>query len=138
MKSLRKFSGKPGVFSLWKKSVERVVNLFDCIKDTSYYYVILYTIRTKIIGEVKTAIDSCRTTFEWTKIRKCLIMHYSDKRDIGTLEYQMTMMCQGSRTITNFTNPYISTCRWYLTRWYVSSQWLMYIKTKRLTHLLEA
>lgn len=29
-------------------------------------------------------------------------MDYSDKRDIGTLEYQMTTMCQDQRTITEF------------------------------------
>lgn len=30
------------------------------------------------------------------------MVHYADKRDIGTLEYQMNILCQGHKTVTEF------------------------------------
>lgn len=102
VKSIREFSGRAGEFSSWRKSVERVLALFESIKGSGRYFAILHTIRTKIVGEADTALDSYRTPLDWVRIRKCLMMHYSDKRGIGTLEYQMTTMFQDNRTITEF------------------------------------
>lgn len=102
VKSLREFSGKPGEYSSWRKSVDRVLELFKSLRGTARYYAILHTIRTKIVGDADTALESYRTPLDWSRIRKCLNIHYSDKRDIGTLEYQMTVLCQGNRSITEF------------------------------------
>ena len=102
VRSLREFSGKPGEFNSWRKSVEWVLKLYDSVKGTGRYYAILHTIRTKIVGDADTALESYRTPLDWPRIRKCLAMHYSDKRDIGTLEYQMMVLCQGNRSITEF------------------------------------
>lgn len=102
VKTIRDFSGKAGEFGSWRKSVERVLDLFKELKGTSKYYAILHTIRTKITGEADTALDSYRTPLDWNKIKKCLMMHYSDKRDIGTLEYQLSTMSQGQKTITDY------------------------------------
>lgn len=102
VKSTREFSGRPGEFNSWKKSVDRVLELYESIKGTARYYAILHTIRTKITGDADTALESYRTPLNWNSIKKCLMMHYSDKRDIGTLEYQMTVLRQGNRTITEF------------------------------------
>lgn len=102
VKSLREFSGKPGEFSSWRKSVERVMELYSSLQGTGRYYAILHTVRTKIIGEADTALESYRTPLDWPKIRRCLMVHYADKRDIGTLEYQMNVLCQGHRSVTEF------------------------------------
>lgn len=102
IRSLREFSGTVGEFNSWRKSVDRVLELYEPLKGTGRYYAILHTIRTKITGEADTALESYRTPLNWNSIKKCLMMHYSDKRDIGTLEYQMTVLRQGSRTITEF------------------------------------
>lgn len=102
VRSLREFSGRPGEFNSWRKSVERVLKLYDSVKGTGRYYAILHTIRTKIVGDADTALESYRTPLDWSRIKKCLSMHYSDKRDIGTLEYQMMTLCQGNRSITEF------------------------------------
>lgn len=102
VRSIREFSGKPGEFNSWRKSVDRVLGLFNSLQNTGRYYAILHVIRTKITGDADTALESYRTPLDWSKIKKCLMMHYSDKRDIGTLEYQMTVLCQGNRTINEF------------------------------------
>lgn len=102
VKSIREFSGKPGEFSSWRKSVDRVLDLYSSLKGTGRHYAILHTIRTKIVGEADTALESYRTPLDWQRIRKCLMVHYSDKRDIGTLEYQMNVLCQGHKSVTEF------------------------------------
>lgn len=60
VKTIRDFSGKAGEFGSWRKSVERVLDLFKELKGTSKYYAILHTIRTKITGEADTAFPPCR------------------------------------------------------------------------------
>lgn len=102
VRTLREFSGQPGEFNSWRKSVDRVMELFKSLQGTGRYYAILHTIRTKITGDADTALESYRTPLDWPRMKKCLMMHYSDKRDIGTLEYQMTVLCQGNRPITEF------------------------------------
>lgn len=102
VKSIRDFSGTPGEFNPWRKSVDRVLDLYEAQKNTGRYYAILHTIRNKIVGEADTALEAYRTPMHWTKIKKYLMMHYSDKRDIGTLEYQLTCLCQGNKSINDF------------------------------------
>lgn len=50
----------------------------------------------------KRTLESYRTPLNWSKIKKVLMMHYSDKRDIGTLEYQMTTLFQKNMPLTDF------------------------------------
>lgn len=102
VKSLREFSGQPGEFGSWKKSVERVLRVYDDLKGTPKYYGIISVIRNKITGSADTALESYNTPLNWERIAKCLTMHYADKRDLGTLEYQMTTLIQKNSSITEF------------------------------------
>lgn len=102
VKCLREFSGKDGEFSSWRKSVDRILLMYGRKKDTPKYFAILHTIRHKIVGEADTALESYRTPLNWSKIKKCLMLHYSDKRDVSTLEYQMTTLAQRGNTVEEF------------------------------------
>lgn len=100
--SLREFNGKSGDFNSWRKSVDRIFEIFKSIEGSSKHYAILHTVRHKITGEADTALESYRTPLNWNKIKKVLMMHYADKRDIGTLEYQMSTLLQKNMAITEF------------------------------------
>lgn len=102
VKSLRVFSGEPGEFSSWKKSVDRILTIYEHLRGTPKYYGILSVIRNKVIGNADIALESYNTPLNWSKISKCLTLHYADKRDLGTLEYQMTMLVQGNSSIPEF------------------------------------
>ena len=102
VKSLRDFSGSPGEFSSWKKSVDRILKLYEHLKGSSKYYGILSVVRNKIVGNADRALESYNTPLNWNKISRCLTLHYADKRDLGTLEYQMTTLVQGNYTIPEF------------------------------------
>lgn len=102
VKTLREFSGRPGEFNSWRKAVERILTLYAQYRGTPKYFSILHAIRHKVVGDADAALEAYRTPLEWPAIRKCLILHYSDKRDISTLEYQMSILTQRNLTITDF------------------------------------
>lgn len=102
VKSLREFSGQPGEFGSWRKSVDRILKLYESLIGTPKYYGILSVIRNKITGQADTVLESYNTPLNWKKIVRCLTLHYADKRDLGTLEYQMTTLIQRSQTIPEF------------------------------------
>ena len=102
VRSLRDFSGNASEFSSWKKSVERILRIYEPTKGTPRYFGILNVIRNKIIGKADIALESYNTPLDWTAISRCLTTHYADKRDIGTLEYQMTCLVQGRLSINEF------------------------------------
>lgn len=102
VRSIREFSGTPGEFNSWKKSVDRIMKVYEPIRGSPKYYGILSTIRNKITGHADTALESYNTPLNWTAIARCLSIHYSDKRDLTTLEYQMTTMVQGNNTVQEF------------------------------------
>ncbi|XP_075157913.1 uncharacterized protein LOC142231180 [Haematobia irritans] len=102
VRCLREFSGNPEEFNSWRKSVDRVLQIYEPIRGTSKYYGILNTIRNKITGSADTALESYNTPLNWKAISKCLTLHFADKRDIRTLEYQMISLVQGNQTVQDF------------------------------------
>lgn len=102
VKCLKEFSGQPGEFSSWKKSVDRILSIYEPLRGTPKYYGILSVIRNKITGNADIALESYNTPLNWLSISQCLTTHYGDKRDLSTLEYQMTTLVQGSKTISEF------------------------------------
>lgn len=102
VKSLREFSGNPSEFGSWKKSVDRILTIYNTIRETPKYFAILNTVRNKIIFEADSVLESYNTPLDWEAIKKCLTCHYADKRDIGTLENQMCVLYQGTQTFQQF------------------------------------
>lgn len=102
IKSLKDFSGIATEFSAWKKGVDRILKLYDSIKGTPKYFAILNTIRNKVVGNADAALESYNTPLNWESISKCLTLHYADKRDLTTLEYQMTTLVQGNSRVQDF------------------------------------
>lgn len=102
VRCLREFSGNPSEFSSWRKSVERVLNIYETQKGTPRYFAILNVVRNKITGAADSALESYNTPLCWEAILRCLTIHYADKRDITTLEYQLTTLVQGNSSVHDF------------------------------------
>lgn len=88
MKGVREFSGNPEEFSSWKKGIDRIFDTYGNLFGTPNYFGILHTIRTKIIGNADTELESYKQviTLNWKAISNCLKLHFADKRDFDTLE----------------------------------------------------
>lgn len=102
VKLLREFSGKPEEFSSWRKSVERILDTYQDCLGTPKYYAILNVVRNKVIGEADIALEAYNTPLNWDCISRCLTLHFADKRDITTLEYQMNSLMQGNKSIQEY------------------------------------
>lgn len=102
VRSLREFSGNNIEFTSWKKSVERILQLYEPLQGTAKYYGIISVIRNKIIGQADKILESYNTPLNWNCIIRCLTTHYADKRDVTSLEYQMASLVQGKLTIEAF------------------------------------
>lgn len=102
VKSLREFSGQAAEYSSWRKSVERVLQIYAAERGSPKYFGILSVIRNKIVGQADAVLESYNTPLNWERISRCLTLHYADKRDLQTLEYQMTCLIQGNDTIPQF------------------------------------
>lgn len=103
VKSIREFSSDRGEFSSWKKGVDRIIENYAALQGTAEYFGIIHTIRNKIVGNADTVLESYNVPLDWNAISKCLTMHYADKRDLSTLEYQLTTITQGvNQTVKEF------------------------------------
>lgn len=103
VRSLHDFSGDPAEFGSWKKSVDRILETYAHTVGTAKYFGILHTIRNKIKGIADIAPGSYNVPLNCAAISKCLTLHYADKRDISTLEYQMTTIFQKpNQTVEEF------------------------------------
>lgn len=83
VKSLREFSGNSSEFSSWRKSVDRILKLYEPQRGTAKYFAILNVVRNKIVGNACSALESYNTPLNWEAISKCLTMHYADRRDLS-------------------------------------------------------
>lgn len=102
VRSLREFSGNNAEFVSWKKSVERILKIYEPIRGTAKYYGIISVIRNKIVGQADNVLESYNIPLNWDCISRCLVTHYADKRDVSSLEFQLTSLVQGRQTIQEF------------------------------------
>lgn len=102
VRSLREFSGQPGEFSSWRKSVDRILKIYEHLRGSAKYYGIINVIRNKIVGHADHVLESYNIPLNWENISRCLTLHYADKRDLGTLEYQLTSLVQGNSSVQDF------------------------------------
>lgn len=56
----------------------------------------------KIVGSADAVLESYNTPLNWDCISKCLTLPYADKKDLTTLEYQMTTLFQRNRWVQEF------------------------------------
>lgn len=103
VKELQPFDGNPTQYLSWVHSVENILRDYNIMRDRPIYRAILQSIRQKIRGNADSALISYNIfDDEWAAIKKCLSLHYADKRDLRTLEYQLGNLSQRNRTIDEF------------------------------------
>jgi len=103
VKELQVFDGEPDTFVSWLGRAEAILRDYEIIKNRPLYRSILLHIRQKIRGTAETALVSYNVADDdWYEIKRILTLHYADKRDLRTLEHQMSQMNQGTKTIDSF------------------------------------
>lgn len=103
VRELQIFDGNPVDYLSWIHNVETILKDHEIVRNKPIYRAILQSIRQKIRGPADSALISYNIFGEdWPAIKKCLSLHYADKRDIRTLEHQLNLLTQGSKTLDEF------------------------------------
>lgn len=89
VRDLPDFTGNPRDLSQWILDVEDVLELFDDLKNSFQYYLLIKTIRRKIKGEANDALITSNAPTQWDSIKEVLKLYYADKRDLMTLDNQL-------------------------------------------------
>jgi len=81
----------------WINRVQSIINDYEVIREKPIYRSVLIQIRQKIRGNADMALNTYTVRDDdWTEIKRVLALHFADKRDVGTLEYEITQMTQGN------------------------------------------
>ena len=67
-----------------------------------YSEVLWHYYRNKIVGQADNLLESYNTPLNWECISRCLVTHFAEKRDVSSLEYQLTSLVQGRQSIQEF------------------------------------
>lgn len=103
VRDLQIFDGNPVQYISWVHNVESILRDYEIIKHKPIYRAIIQHIRQKVRGPADTALISYNIFDDsWEKIKNCLSLHYADKRDVQTLEYELSVMRQRGNTIDEF------------------------------------
>lgn len=93
-----------------------LINLYkttatSTIPRQNKFHMICKTIRRKIRGEANDALVSSDVNINWNSIKKTLQTYYGEKRDLGTLDYQLMNCYQKGRSLEIYyddVNRYLS------------------------------
>lgn len=100
VRELQVFEGEAGTYDSWMGRAETILKDYEIIKERPLYRSIVVGVRQKIRGNADTTLMSYNVADDdWSEIKRVLALHYADKRDLRTLEYQMGQMTQGAKTV---------------------------------------
>lgn len=103
VRDLQVFDGNAVQYISWIHNVESILRNYEIVKTKPIYRAVLQHIRQKIRGPADAALISYNNfDEEWAIIKKCLSLHYADKRDVRTLEHELNLLTQGRKTIDEF------------------------------------
>lgn len=103
VKELQPFDGNPVQYISWIHSVEGILKDYEIVRNKPIYRAILQCIRQKVRGKADSALISYNIfDDDWEAIKKCLSLHYADKRDLRTLEHQLSNLTQKDLSIDEF------------------------------------
>ncbi|KRG00322.1 uncharacterized protein Dwil_GK27734 [Drosophila willistoni] len=105
VKEIRPFTGEAAQYPTWIRQAESIVRDYEVARDKLIYRAVVLHLRSKIEGRAdEMLISSDVADDDWPEIRKVLASNYEDKRDIGTLEYQMSMLVRGDGNLEGYYN----------------------------------
>jgi len=91
VRELLTFEGDSEKYISWIKRAQSIINDYELIREKPLYRSDLTQIRQKIKGNADMALNAYNVRDDdWTEIKRVLALHFADKRDVGTLEYELT------------------------------------------------
>lgn len=104
IRDLQQFDGKPKDLLVWLTDVEGIFRLYrDAGATESQINLIERSVRRKIKGEAADVLNSNNIVHDWAQIKNTLLLYYKDKRDLKTLDYELTSIKKnGNETLGSY------------------------------------
>lgn len=101
------FEGDPDELVNWVTDVDDLIRMFkpnvnSTADQKNQFYMLCKAIRRKIKGEANRCLVNYNVRYNWYSIKKTLLTYYGEKRDISTLDYQLTNCTQKHRPMEIF------------------------------------
>lgn len=91
IRDVQPYDGKPTELLSWLTDIEGIFNMYrDAGATNAQIDLIERSVRRKIRGEAADVLNSNNVQHEWTDVKKTLILYYRDKRDLKTLDFELT------------------------------------------------
>lgn len=91
VREIQPFNGNPTELANWLADVDSVFRVYREKGATSFQISLMErAIRRKLTGEAADILNANNITTKWSDIKNTLILYYRDKRDIKTLDYELT------------------------------------------------
>lgn len=102
VKSIPDFSGESAKYISWRQAVKTAMKLFQPYEGSERHYQAVAIIRNKIVGSADLILSSFNTVLNIDAIIARLDNSYSDKRPLHVLENQLSILCQGTLSISEY------------------------------------
>lgn len=107
VKDLPEFRGNPNEISTWLNDAESLIKLYQptplsSIEQRNKFYIICRAIRRKVKGEANDALVASNVNINFHQIKRTLETYFGEKRDIGTLDYQLMNSFQRGRSLEDY------------------------------------
>lgn len=88
---LQVFDGKPTELLAWLTDVEAIFDMYrEAGASNAQLELIERSIRRKIRGEAADVLNANNIVHDWVQTKNTLILYYRDKRDLKTLDFELT------------------------------------------------
>ncbi|XP_058448226.1 uncharacterized protein LOC131428341 [Malaya genurostris] len=97
IRDLQNYDGKPTELLAWLTDVEGIFCMYrDARATEAQLELIERSVRRKIRGEAADILNSNNIVHNWQQIKSTLLLYYRDKRDIKTLDFELTTIKKNS------------------------------------------
>ena len=97
VRDLGKFDGRPTELISWITDVEGIFDLYeDLPRNSTEYGLLERTVRRKVIGEASDVLNANNISYSRSEIKSTLLLYYRDKRDLKTLDYELTTVSKST------------------------------------------
>lgn len=99
VRDVKPFNGNPTELIDFLSDFDAIFNVYKEQRATSSQISILErTIRRKIGGEAADILNANNIKCDWAEIKATLVLYHRDKRDIETLDYELTSIKKNQTT----------------------------------------
>lgn len=101
-KYLPEFAGNTNTITTWIDTVERTLAICNGSEDSVVYQMWLGHVRNRIVHKANKVLLNKNCPLNWTLIKESLLEHFLERRDLGSLTYDISKLKQNNLSLSDF------------------------------------